>query len=107
MVITMFLFDIIDVIIYSSIGGVLLLLILIVLLRAAFYKDKTNYKVDKPVDFEKDDVVYKLGEMLKYKTITYEDKSKIDYPVFQAYIDKVKELYSLVFSKCEFTQTKE
>ena len=103
----MFLFDNIDLIIYASIGGLLLLLILIVLLKAACFKDKTNYNVKKEVTFEKDDVVYKLGEMLKYQTITYEDKSKIDYEVFQKYIDRVKELYPLVFSKCEFTQTKE
>ena len=103
----MFLFDIIGWAILGSVVGIFLLLILIVLLRAACFKDKTNYKLQKEVDFEKDDVVGKLGEMLKYKTITYEDQDMIDFKVFQAYIDRVKELYPLVFSKCEFTQTKE
>ena len=39
--------------------------------------------------------------------MSYEDKSKIDFTEYQKYIDKVKELYPLVFERCEFTQTKE
>ena len=87
--------------------GVLALLICIILLRTIFYKDKTNYNVDKPIDVNYDDVVYKLGEMLKVKTISYPNKEDIDFTKYQEYIELTKKLYPTVFEKCEFTQTKE
>ena len=44
---------------------IVLLLVLIILLKTLFFKDKTNYHQAKPLDEEKDDIVYKLGELLK------------------------------------------
>ena len=90
-----------------GLGGFVLLLILIILIKTLLFVDKTNYNRDVKIDFEKDDVVYKLGQLLKVKTITHEDTSLTDYTEFQKYIDLTKKLYPLVFEKCEFTQTKE
>ena len=87
--------------------GVFLLLILVLVIRALLFKDKTNYNKEVKEIKELDDVVSKLGTLVKIKTISYEDKNKIDFSEYQRYIDKVKELYPLVFSKCEFTETKE
>lgn len=92
---------------FIVLGVVLLLLIIVILVRALTFNDKIITKADKLEIKEKDDVVKKLGELIRIKTISYEDKGKIDFTTFQTYIDKVKELYPLVFSKCEFTQTKE
>ena len=87
--------------------GVFILLILVLVIRALLFNDKTIYQKEVEDIKEKDDVVNKLGTLVKIKTISYEDKSKIDFTEYQKYIDKVKELYPLVFEKCEFTQTKE
>jgi len=90
-----------------GIGAILVLLIIIILIRTLTFVDKTNYNKNVPFDKKDDDIVYKLGELLKIPTVSYEDKSLIDFKVFQNYIDKVKELYPLVFEKCEFEQTAE
>ena len=87
--------------------GVFILLIIILVIRALLFKDETIYQKDVEEIKEKDDVVNKLGTLVKIKTVSYEDKSKIDFTEYQKYIDKVKELYPLVFERCEFTQTKE
>lgn len=92
---------------FIGLGIVLLLIVLIILIRTFTFKDNTNYQRETEEIKDRDDVVSKLGALIKIKTISYEDKSKIDFTTFQEYIDKVKELYPLVFSKCEFTQTKE
>ena len=84
-----------------------MILVIIILIRTFTFKDTTNYKRETEEIKDKDDVVSKLGTLIKIKTVSYEDKSKIDFATFQEYINKVKELYPLVFSKCEFTQTKE
>lgn len=87
--------------------GILGLLIIIILIRALTFNDKTDY--NQKVELKKSDenVVKKLGELLKIKTISYEDKSLIDFTKYQEFIDKLKELYPTVFKKCEFEQTKE
>lgn len=82
-------------------------LILIILIKTLLFVDKTDYKKQVENKSEHDDVVYKLGELIKIPTVTYENKAKINYSKFQEYIDLVKKLYPNVFEKCEFTQTKE
>lgn len=92
---------------YLYIGLIVIgLLVLFIIIRALLFNDNTKKNVctNKEID---DTVVKELGILLKYKTISYEDKSLINYGVFQDYINKVKEMYPLVFSKCEFTQTEE
>ena len=91
------------------IGGVSLLVILIavILIRTFLFKDKTDYNRNVKIEAEKDDIVYKLGEMLKIQTISHEDQTLTDFTKFQEYIELTKKLYPLVFEKCEFTQTKE
>lgn len=90
-----------------GLAAALVLLIAILLIRAAMFNDKTDYYKKVDVNFKHDDFVYKLGECLKIKTVSHEDVSLTDFSKFQEYIDKVKGFYPLVFSKCEFTQTKE
>ena len=89
-----------------AILGVIGLIIVIILIRALTFNDKN--KVNKVAKEEVDkDIENDLKTVLKYKTISYLEKEKIDFDIFQKYIDKVKEMYPLVFAKCEFTQTKE
>ena len=90
-----------------ALGTLLLILILIIVIKAMTFKDKTNYNVEVNEILNKDDVVFKLKQMLKVKTISSEKKEEIDFSKFQEYIDLTKKLYPLVFEKCEFTQTEE
>ena len=84
---------------------IIIFLLIIIIKAICFNSKKINIKVkDRQSD---EQIVKDLGTLLKYKTISYEDKSLIDFEEFQKYIDKVKEMFPLVFSKCEFTQTKE
>ena len=88
--------------------GLIILFILILLIRALCFVDKYDYQKEiKPLNNESDDIVYKLGELIKIKTVSHEDRSLIDFSKFQEYIDKTKELYPNVFNHCEFEQTKE
>ena len=93
--------------VFISLGAALLLLILIILIRTLMFSNKIKDIKKDPLEIEQDDIVYKLGELIKIKTVSHEDKDLIDFNVFQQYIDKVKELYPLVFKACEFTQTNE
>ncbi len=86
--------------------GLLGLLIIIIIIRALLFNDKQKKVVVK--ECTKDNkVVEDLNTFLKYPTISYLNNESTDFTIFQAYIDKVKEMFPLVFSKCEFTQTKE
>lgn len=88
--------------------GLLVLLIIILIVKASLFKDKTNFQTQgKEIEFEKDDVVYKLGELIKIPTISYEDTSQIDFKQYERYIEKVKELYPNVFKYCEYHQTED
>ena len=93
--------------VFISLGAVLLLLILVILIRTLMFSNKIKDIKKEPLEIEQDDIVNKLGELIKIKTVSHEDKDLIDFNVFQQYIDKVKELYPLVFKACEFTQTNE
>ena len=93
-------------IIFLSVGGLFLLVVAIVLIRTFLFTDKTNYNIETDFKYQEDDVINKLGELVKIPTVSYEDKEKIDFTQFQKLID-TKKLYPLVFEKCEFTQTPE
>lgn len=83
------------------------LLIIIILIRTLTFKDKTDYNKNVLLNESSEDIVYKLGEMLKVKTISHENIEETDFSKFQEYIELTKKLYPTVFEKCEFTQTKE
>lgn len=90
-----------------SLLGLLVLLILIILIKALTFKDKTNYNVKVNKISKTDDVVTKLGEMLKIPTISYENKNDIDFSKYEQYVKLVQSMYPLVFEKCEYVLTKD
>lgn len=93
--------------VFIGLGAALLLLILICVIKALTFNDKTNYHRDVEEIKESDDVVNKLGQMLKIDTVSHENIKDTDFSKFQQYIELTKKLYPLVFEKCEFEQTKE
>ena len=93
--------------VFIGLGAALLLLILICVIKALTFNDKTNYHRDVEEIKESDDVVNKLGQMLKIDTVSHENIKDTDFSKFQQCIELTKKLYPLVFEKCEFEQTKE
>ena len=86
--------------------GLLALLIIIIIVRALTFNDKQ--KISKLENNDADErIIEDLKTLLKFQTVSNVDNELTDFSIFQAYIDKVKEMFPLVFSKCEFTQTKE
>ena len=96
---------------YEILGLVVLvafiLIVAIVIINALLFKDKTDLYKNVPFLYEDDDIVYKLGELIKIPTVSHEDISLTDFSKFDEYVAKVKELYPTVFEKCEYTLTKE
>ena len=91
-----------------AILGVIGLLVLIILIRALTFNDKTNYnKVGSEVSDDKDEVVQKLGELIKCKTVSHEDYSLTNFTEYEKLIEKTKKMWPTVFEKCEFTQTED
>ena len=91
-----------------AILALLVVLIIVLLIRTLTFKDKTNFKTQgQEIEWEKDDIVYKLGQLIKIPTISYEDRELIDFTQYTKYIEKVKELYPNVFKYCEFEQTED
>ena len=81
-----------------AILALLVVLIIVLLIRTLTFKDKTNFKTQgQEIEWEKDDIVYKLGQLIKIPTISYEDRELIDFTQYTKYIEKVKELYPNVF----------
>ena len=93
--------------VFISLGAILALIILVCLIRTFLFIDKTNYYRDVKEIKETDDVVNKLGQMLKIPTVSHEDVSETDFSKFEEYINLTKKLYPLVFEKCEYEITKE
>lgn len=87
--------------------AILGLMISIILIRTLTFNDKTDYNKKTEIKISDDKIVEKLGELIKIPTISYEDRSLINFTEYQNFIDKLKVLYPTVFEKCEFTQTKE
>jgi len=86
--------------------SILALLIIIILIKTFTFNDKI--KIEKSNENAKDENIENdLKTVIKYQTISHLNNEGTDYKVFQDYINKNKEMYPLVFSKCEFTQTKE
>ena len=68
-----------------GVGILILTLILVLVIKALCFNDKTNYRVHaKELDIEKDYVVYKLGELIKIPTVSYEDESLVSIALYIA-----------------------
>ena len=94
-------------IILLSLLGLFILLILVIVIRALLFNDKTVYKRETNFEYEEDDIVKKLGKLVKIPTVSHPNPLDMDMKQFDLLIETVKELYPNVFSKCEYEITKE
>ena len=87
--------------------GLFVVLFVIVVIRALLFKDKGVYTKETNFNFTDDDIVNKLGTLVKIPTISSQNESEMDLEQFDLLIETTKKLYPIVFSKCEYEITKE
>ena len=90
-----------------SLVALLVLLIAVLVIRALLFKDKTVYVRETDFQYEEDDIVNKLGKLIKIPTVSHPNKEDMDMEQFDLLIETVKEMYPTVFSKCETSVTPE
>ncbi len=83
------------------------ILLAVILIRALLFNDKTIYVKETDFKYEDDEIVSKLGKMIKIPTISHPDEADIDFEKFDSLVSLVQKLYPTVFSVCEFTHTEE
>ena len=85
--------------------GVLALFILVVALRTVFFRPKAQPPVsEEEITFNRDKAVGALAELIKCKTISYNDPALEDEAEFKKLISMLPSLYPRVFDVCSFRQ---
>ena len=77
----------------------------IILVRTALFRPKAQPNIsNEAVTFDKDAAISALAELVKCKTVSYNDPQLEDDGEFQKLIDKLPGLYPNVFVCCSFQQ---
>ncbi len=88
-----------------AILGVVVLFFGVVLIRTAMFKPKAQPPIsDEKVEFDREKTVEALAELVKCKTVSYNDKELEDDAEFEKLIALLPKLYPNVLSGCEFTR---
>ena len=89
----------------AIIGGIAALFLLSVLIRTLAFRPKPMPALsEEEVSFDKDAAIHALAELVKCKTVSYNDHSLEDEAEFQKLISLLPELYPNVFSACTMEQ---
>ena len=94
-------------IVLLSLLGLFLVLVAVIIIRALMFNDKTVYVRETNFKYEEDDIVNKLGTLVKIPTISHPDEADMDMAQFDLLIETCQKLYPTVFSVCEFEKTPE
>ena len=89
---------------YVILGLIGLLLAIIIIRALAFNPKPQDTQPPEPVSFDKDAAVDALQQLVRCKTISYNDPSLEDDGEFQKLIDLLPGLYPKVFEACSFRQ---
>ena len=82
-------------------GGIAALFVIVVLIRTLSFKPKAQPSVDTaPVEFDREAAVSALAELVKCKTISYNDPKLEDDAEFEKLISLLPTLYPRVFDIC-------
>ncbi len=85
-----------------GIGALLILLISVLLIRTACFKPKKEKTLDiEKIEFDKDGAVSCLQELIRCKTISYDDPRLEDDAEFEKLINLLPTLYPNVLQNCE------
>jgi len=90
---------------FYALIGLLCLLLAVILIRAAMFKPKPRKSIsNEPVSIDKDAAVHSLAELIKCKTISYNDPSLEDDAQFSKLIAMLPTLFPRVFDVCSVRQ---
>ena len=82
--------------------AIIVILLAIILIRALAFKPlETSSVNEEEIVFDKVKAVTNLQELIKFKTVSNLDSTLEDENEFQGFINKLPELYPLVFQSCE------
>ena len=91
----------IEILLYSLLALVLIFLLIVVIRTLAFKPIKElNRNTASAVEFDKDKALTSLQELIKVKTVSYDDKCLEDKGEFDRFFSVVESLYPTVISKC-------
>lgn len=81
--------------------GILALFLAVIIIRAMLFNPKDSTQVsDEEISFDKQKAVANLQTLIKFKTVSYYDKSLEDEKEFQGLIDELPRLFPNVFKVC-------
>ena len=89
---------------YAILGAIALLLLVILVRALAFQPKPQPEKDEETIAFDADAAVSALQQLVRCKTISYNDKAMEDDTEFQKLIDLLPGLYPKVFETCSLTQ---
>ncbi|MBR6564843.1 MAG: M20/M25/M40 family metallo-hydrolase [Clostridia bacterium] len=85
--------------------GLVVIFIAVILIRTLTFKPQPQPKIlDDSANFERDESIKALQELIKCKTVSYYDSSLEDDNEFKKLISLLPSLYPNVFKVCEFNQ---
>ena len=85
--------------------GIILLFIAVILIRTLAFRPKEGPKIDEyEVTVDTDRIVERLRRLVRFKTVSYRDRSLEDDKEFEGLISALPELYPSVFKACELTR---
>ena len=88
--------------------AVVVVFLAVVLIRTAAFKPAVEpEKVYEDVEFDRDGAADRLAQLVRCKTVSFDDHSKEDDAEFKKLISLLPQLYPNVFRTCEFTQLKD
>ena len=82
-------------------------LVLVIIIRALLFNDKNVYEKETDFEYEDDEIVKKLGTLIKIPTVSHPSEDDMDMEQFDKLVKTVEEMFPSVFSKCEYEHTKE
>lgn len=91
--------------IFLGVLAVLIVFIAVLVVRALNFNPKVMPSLEAPKEiFDGDKAVENLRELVRFKTVSYRDKSLEDETEFQKLITRLPYLYPNVFSTCEYNE---
>lgn len=85
--------------------GLIIVFFAVIFIKTAMFKKKPDIEVFKnEEEFDKNKVIENLRTLVRFKTVSYRDKSKEDDNEFEGLINELPKLYPNVFAKCEFSR---
>jgi len=87
------------------IGGIALLFVAVVAVRTMLFRPKAQPEISQePVEFDRDRAIHALAELVKCKTVSYNDPALEDDKEFRKLIDLLPTLYPRVLESCTLEQ---